>query len=263
MKRKNINSFNKFVLNFDTKQTAIKRKWDHSIRVAKIAYNISKSLKLDKNDCNLAFNIGLLHDIARFEQWTKFKTFNDLLSIDHGDLALNILFRNNIINNFIIDNNDYSYIEAAIKYHNKLEIDTKYLKQISMEHNLDYSKLLTHCMIVRDADKLDIFDILISKHVFTNNNNLKVKGISKKVLNHFHNREACDHKNVKTILDKALSDLCMAFDLYYDYSIKIFRNKVKEYCNSIYNTYSQFLKNEDCTTLQNIINDFINHFQNL
>ena len=39
----------------------------------------------------LASLIGLLHDIARFEQYTKYKTFNDLESFDHGDYGVEIL----------------------------------------------------------------------------------------------------------------------------------------------------------------------------
>ena len=36
-------------------------------------------------EIELAGLIGLLHDIARFEQFTKYQTFNDRLSFDHGD----------------------------------------------------------------------------------------------------------------------------------------------------------------------------------
>lgn len=57
----------------------------------KISKRIAKGMKLTQEEIDIATLIGLLHDIARFEQYTKYHTFKDAESIDHGDLGAEIL----------------------------------------------------------------------------------------------------------------------------------------------------------------------------
>ena len=59
--------------------------------------NQDYDLNLNVEETYLAMTIGLLHDYARFEQWTNHKTYIDSDSIDHGDLAVKILFDDNEI----------------------------------------------------------------------------------------------------------------------------------------------------------------------
>ena len=80
----NIEAFNKYASQFDLSIKMIKYKYNHSFRVQKQAEEICKSLKLNNDDTYLASNIALLHDIARFRQWEKYKTFKDGDSFDHG-----------------------------------------------------------------------------------------------------------------------------------------------------------------------------------
>ena len=72
--------------------------------------NYAKYLGLNNKDITLASFIGLLHDYARFEQWTKYKTYSDKDSIDHGDLAVKRLFEDNEIINYDLDVNDYEIV---------------------------------------------------------------------------------------------------------------------------------------------------------
>ena len=138
--------FNTYVKNYDMDNVNINRKVFHSHRVKQIAEEIAKSLNLSEEEIKLAKLIGLLHDIARFEQYTRYQTFSDLKSIDHGDYGVEILKQNNFIRNFI-DTDEYdTIIFKAIKNHNKLKIEDGLT-----EKELLYSK------IVKDADKLDIY----------------------------------------------------------------------------------------------------------
>lgn len=82
--------FLKYTEKFDLEEKHIKRKQLHSLRVMEISKKIAESLKLTQEEIELATLIGLLHDIARFEQYTKFETFNDLMSIDHADYGVEI-----------------------------------------------------------------------------------------------------------------------------------------------------------------------------
>lgn len=69
----------------------IKLKINHSLRVYKNAENIAKSLNLNSQDYFIAQLCGLFHDIGRFEQFTKYKTFKDDESLYHGKLGEDVL----------------------------------------------------------------------------------------------------------------------------------------------------------------------------
>lgn len=120
-------NFIRFVYEYpDTEM--IKRKKLHSLRVAAIAEDIGGT---DKH-----FITGLLHDVGRFPQAEKFQTFNDDLSLDHGNLGYEI------VQNWGVDDPE---ILLSIKYHNKLSVPDIPEKQF--------------CSVIRDADILDIMDL--------------------------------------------------------------------------------------------------------
>ena len=85
---------------FDTTNIKISNKVSHSIRVMELSKNIAENLNLSKEEIEIATLIGLLHDIGRFEQQTKYQTYNDLKSVDHGDLGVKILEENNYIRKY-------------------------------------------------------------------------------------------------------------------------------------------------------------------
>ena len=81
----------------------IERKIKHTFRVMDLCEEIAESLNLTKEDITLAKLCGLLHDIGRFEQWNRYKTFVDSKSVDHGDFGSKHLKEKNFIRRF---NND-------------------------------------------------------------------------------------------------------------------------------------------------------------
>lgn len=156
--------FRKHYEHYDISETAIERKYYHSLRVMDLSILISRYLGLDDKDITLASIIGLLHDYARFEQWTKYKTYSDKDSIDHGDLAVKRLFENKEIVDYDLDVNDYETVYTAIKYHNK----------IAIPYSLgNRSKLF--CKIIRDADKLDIFYLRTNKSLVKEGGDISLK----------------------------------------------------------------------------------------
>ena len=62
-------------------------------------------LNLSEEDILLAELIGLLHDIGRFEQIKNYHTFLDKESIDHAEYGNKILFEDDLIRNFITEDN--------------------------------------------------------------------------------------------------------------------------------------------------------------
>ncbi len=140
------NEFMKYVSSYDSSITEIDRKIKHSLRVMEQSKNIAESLNLNEEQINLATLIGLLHDIARFEQFSQYKTFSDYRSFDHGDMGAEILEKDNFIRKFIQTDKYDEIIKTAIRNHNKF----------SIEEGLDEETLL-FAKIVKDADKIDIF----------------------------------------------------------------------------------------------------------
>ena len=136
--------FNNYYEQFDSNLFGIRLKYDHTMRVVNYAEQIAKSLELSDEDIELAKLCALFHDIARFKQWTNYKTLIDANSFDHGDEGYNILKELGI---------DDEVILLSTKYHNKYEVP---------DELDDRTKLF--CNITRDADKVDILIDFIKDH---------------------------------------------------------------------------------------------------
>ena len=67
--------FLKYTEKYDLNNDNLKRRQLHSLRVMKKSRIIAQSLKLSEEEIQIATLIGLLHDIGRFEQYTKYNTF--------------------------------------------------------------------------------------------------------------------------------------------------------------------------------------------
>ena len=203
--------FRKHVEKYDMNEIAINRKFYHSYRVMDFCMLLAKYNNFSQEDTEIAILTGLLHDYARFEQWTKYKTFSDIKSIDHGDLAIKRLFDDNEIKNYCTNKKYCDEIYDAIKYHNKYS----YPEDLS-EHN----KLL--CKIIRDADKLDIFYLLgINKDLMKEDN----EPISDTIREDFYNNKSLKRINEKNQSDSIILSLAMVFDLNFKYSFEY----LKEY----------------------------------
>lgn len=193
---------------YDLNNSNITYKIHHSLRVMNYSKRIAENLNLTKEQIDLATLIGLLHDIARFEQWKRYKTYNDRKSIDHGDLAVEILEENDFIREFIDDNKYDEIIKIAIKNHNKYKIE-----------ELEGEKLL-QAQIVKDADKLDIF-YQIANDYYKDPRVTETQDVSDDFYEEFK-KEQCVHKKADaTDLDELVLITSFIYDIYFDYSLKI------------------------------------------
>jgi hypothetical protein len=119
----------------------------HSIRVSRICAAIGAELGLDRDRLRLARTIGLLHDVARFEQLIRYDTFVDSVSVDHGDLGAELLCEAPLVKALTAD--DCAILLHAVRHHNAATIPKESASGIAF-----YLKL------VRDSDKLDIYRVL-------------------------------------------------------------------------------------------------------
>lgn len=201
--------FIKYTSGYDSNIVQIKRKIYHSLRVMEISHNLAKNIGFLPEEIELATLIGLLHDIGRFDQYTKFKTFNDLKSIDHGDEGVKILEKDKYIKNYI-DNEKYELIiKKAIKNHNKYKI----------EENLSYEEE-KFCDLIKDADKLDI--LYESVEAFWNDVKEKIKyeEISKEVFEQFKNQKLIGNEKKFTYLDEVVGVISFIYDINFEETLK-------------------------------------------
>ncbi len=204
----NFDVFDDFVMTYDMNEKMIGYKYNHSYRTVHQAEEIARSLELDEEDMNLASNIALLHDVARFRQWTDYKTFDDFNSFDHGDEGVKILFDEGEIEKYQIDEKDYDVINTAIRLHNKLEYDEKLLT--------DKEKL--HTKIIRDADKLDIIYSFSTQRLLEIESDDSV--ISDKVIEKIKNHMLVNKEDVQNKNDRIIMELALVYDLNFKYSLR-------------------------------------------
>ena len=202
--------FKKYVSKFDLNDDSVSRKYYHSLRVMDKARKIAESIELSEEYINIATIVGLLHDYGRFEQWKRYHTFADGKSIDHGDLGVEILFDEKEIEKYDIKKENYRIIYNAIKYHNKLEIPEDLTKE---------EKII--CKIIRDADKLDIYELLLDgKIVFIDDNN----PINLEVEKQFFENSSINKKIVKNESNRILLRLAMIYDINFKWSLEYIKN---------------------------------------
>ena len=237
--------FMEYTSNYDANNASIARKIGHSIRVMEISGEIAKHLKLNNEQIELAKMIGLLHDIARFEQMKRYGTFKDSKSCDHGDLGVQLLEQDEFIRKFVKEDKYDRMILIAIKNHNKYKI----------EENLNEEELL-FSKIIRDADKLDIMYEGVEMF-WKDEQELKEveeSDITKEVYNQFIGNQTINRKFGKLPADRLVCFLGFIFDINYKYDFKVI--KQEDYINKILNRFN-FKHREKFEKVREIANKYI------
>lgn len=237
--RKNvINAFAEYVRNYDPSDEKIKLKIDHTYRVAGLCQRIAESLGLSEPDVDIAWLLGMLHDIGRFEQIRRFGTFNDVQSVDHAEFGADLLFKEGLIRKFaegyyeecelarsgneeaeqMIKNNEHhnkdtGLLEMAIRQHNKYRVKEDLTERQRM-----------FCDILRDADKVDIFkvnaDIPMEIIYDVTTEELKNGVITKEVLESFYKKETVLKSVRRSAVDHIVGYISLLFELVYKESYR-------------------------------------------
>lgn len=124
----------------------IRLKEEHTFRVCLNMDELSESICLDANRKLLASTAALFHDLGRFPQYAKYKTFRDSVSVNHGLLGAQTLIENRTLRDMPED--EQAMVLEAIRFHNAYTL--------ARTENPDALLLLK---LVRDADKLDIWEV--------------------------------------------------------------------------------------------------------
>lgn len=129
-------------------QRSLDMKEGHTARVCAAIDRIASGLGLSENDRRLASTTALFHDLGRFPQYRRYRTFRDPDSENHAKLSLWELNRHRILH--ILDPAERRLISRAIIFHNRLRLP---------EHMGEEESL--HCRLIRDADKVDIWRVMV------------------------------------------------------------------------------------------------------
>ena len=243
-------TFKDYVSKFDLNNVTIKRKYDHTLRVKDNCKYIAKALNFSLDDTNLLILIGYLHDIGRFKQIELYNSTNDDI-VNHADLGVEILFKNNLIRKFVNDDKYDEIIYKAIKYHNKLNL------------NYDLSpKEELFCKAIKDADKLDLL------YIAAYYDNIKdfyrlpyIEGtkLNSKVKEDFDNHRLVDLKNRKTAIDKLANILAFIYDLNLDESKLLISEKlINDIIDTFIKTYN-IKDTSECLYLKDTILKYLNN----
>ena len=229
--------FNKYAQNYDLKEPNIKRKFVHSYNVAKYAETIGKNIFDNNEDVYACFVIGLLHDIARFEQWTLFGSYKDTKEYNHPYKSAEILFDRDVIKQFPISEKYYDIIKFAIANHGALKID---------ETQKD-ERILKFTKMIRDADKLDILRQSMNQGQPSFLNEFSSDKISDKVLETFYQKQCVNKADCNSVADRAIMQTAMSFDLNFNISKKIYLDN--EFYMASYINYKDVLSEENSKKL--------------
>ena len=229
----NLESAEKEFLNYTEKYRELGSscllKIHHTFRVEELCERIARSLSLSEEDVKLAKLSGLLHDIGRFEQWKNYQTFNDVDSIDHAELALSILSKDNYLEKYLTDSSLKETLFNSIYYHNKFELS---------ETLSDRDRLF--CNIIRDADKIDILYLYTIGEIKVDTQN---EALSPKIYDDLLNGKQIKRSDKKTKADILSVSLGFIFDINYTESFQILEEK--DYLNKEIDIYKSETENEE------------------
>lgn len=211
----------------DDRNIVLKRQ--HTRRVCQETLFLAECLGLDGKQTLIAEISALLHDIGRFEQYRRFKTFVDEQSVDHAKLGYEIIKKERCLERLSFDDQDL--IKRVILYHNRAFLPES-----------ETSDCLFHSRLLRDADKLDIWYVVTSYYAEIGkkrNTTLELglpdtPGISDKVYDSLMNRRVVLKEHLQNLNDFKLLQMGWVFDLNFPPSLS--RLAGKGYLKMIKNT---------------------------
>jgi hypothetical protein len=171
---------------------------------------------LSTNERLTAETIALFHDVGRFEQYRRYSTFRDDISVNHAALGVKILKEESVL--VRIPEKKRQTIYLAISLHNVFHLPSSINGR---EH------LFTR--LIRDADKLDIWRIFVEYYMQPEAERASAVGLgfpdrpgySQEVLDCLERRQMVNLSMLKCLNDFKLLQLSWVFDLNFPASYRL------------------------------------------
>jgi putative nucleotidyltransferase with HDIG domain len=212
--------FSEFVKSFystnEEDQKNIFLKEEHTFNVCKNMIEITRELGLNDKDMLVAEVIALFHDIGRFPQYAKYKTFRDRKSVNHGFLGAETLIQEKILKDLPVD--ELELIVKAVRFHNAFSVPKSERKDIAF-----FIKL------IKDADKLDIWRVFLEYYDATEEERASAVGLglqdttgySEEILSCILRGKMAMLSQIKSLNDFKLMHLSWVYDLNYKPSFRL------------------------------------------
>jgi putative nucleotidyltransferase with HDIG domain len=224
MTRDDLNYFRQWFSNYcrsfysshidDQKNIILKEQ--HTFEVCVNANKIAEGLSLNENEKMLSETIALFHDIGRFPQYAKYKTFRDSISVNHGVLGVKTLEKEKVLS--CLPDNEQELVMKAVKFHNAFSVPKN-----------EKEGIVFFIKLIRDADKLDIWRVFTEYYEAPDEHKASAVGLglpdvpeySKDVISCIYKKQIVSLSNIKTLNDFKLLQLSWIFDLNFTPSFKL------------------------------------------
>lgn len=207
-------AFAEYTRQYDSDDEKIKLKIVHTYKVADLCERIAASLGLSGEDTDLAWLIGMLHDVGRFEQVRRYNTFEDAKSVDHARMGIHVLWEEKRIRDYISDSAEDELIRLAIAQHNVYRIPEDLTAREAM-----------FCNIIRDADKVDIFrvntEVALEDIYNVSTEELYSAVVTDRVMEDFHQHHAVLRAHKASPVDHVVGHISLVFELVYPISLRV------------------------------------------
>lgn len=196
-------------------QKNIHLKEQHTFNVCRNIIEIAKGLSLGNDQIMLAEAVALFHDIGRFPQYAKYKTFKDSISVNHGLLGAQTLIEEKILEK--LPDVEQELIVQSVKFHNAFSIP-----------KIEKKDIVFFIKLIRDADKLDIWRVFIEYYEGPEENRASAVGLglpdmpeySEDVLSYLFKKHIVSISKIKTLNDFKLLQLSWIYDMNFKPSVR-------------------------------------------
>jgi len=199
----------------------LKLKEEHSRRTCEEMLYLADELGLDVEQKRITDVIALFHDIGRFEQFVRYRTYNDVRSVDHCLLGLEILRETKVLEG--VERKERELIEKAIEYHGRKELPGDL-----------QGECLQFCKMIRDADKVDVLYVVTEyyRQYRDDPEGFKLelelperKGYSAEVVEGILRGRRIDYSELRTLNDMKLCQLGWVYDVNFAATLKRIRRR--------------------------------------
>lgn len=138
--------------NYNTENPKIEEKIEHTNAVLKVATFIATKEKLSAENILIAQITAIVHDCGRFMQIELYDSFEDTPEFNHAIKGAEML-RNGLLEYFLPETREFdNIIITAVELHSSLDLPDGLCPMV-----------LNHCNLLRDADRVDLYNMCIRR----------------------------------------------------------------------------------------------------
>ena len=210
--------FLRYAGSFETGDADVHRnlelKQEHTLRTLREAASLARAENFSPREELLLMQAALLHDFSRFEQYSRFRSFHDAVTFDHGERSFELVRDRKVLED--LPREEQETVLCAVRFHNRREVPQNLAPA--------EKKIL---LAVRDADKTDIMGILL-EHLKNPGNSAIVYGLPDTGVLSVQVRDAVlagrspAHREFESSLDFLAAKFAWGFDLNYGWTCREF-----------------------------------------